>query len=55
LKPRAEKLFSVFELPGCKFVGGFGVLGRGPDEFISINPYSATAISDNGIRIFDPI
>jgi len=53
IEPRAEKLFSVFELPDCQYIGGFGVIGRGPDEFMSINPYSATAIS-NGMRIFDP-
>lgn len=53
IEPRADKLFSVFELPDCKYIGGFGVLGRGPDEFMSINPYTATAIS-KGIKIFDP-
>lgn len=52
IEPRAEKIFSVFELPDCQYIGGFGVIGRGPDEFTMVNPYSATT-TDKGIRIFD--
>ena len=40
IENKAEKLFSIFRLPECNYVGGFGVLGRGPEEFNQINPYS---------------
>ena len=52
IETKAEKIFSVFNLPDCKYVGGFGTLGRGPEEFNDINPYSATP-TDKGIRIID--
>jgi hypothetical protein len=52
IETEAERIFSIFNLPDCKYIGGFGVLGRGPEEFNEINPYSATA-TDKGIRIFD--
>jgi hypothetical protein len=52
IEPEAEQIFSIFNLPDCKYLGGFGVLGRGPEEFNDINPFSAIP-SDKGIRIFD--
>jgi hypothetical protein len=52
IETEAERIFSIFNLLGCKYIGGFGVLGRGPEEFNEINPYSATA-TVRGIRIID--
>jgi hypothetical protein len=52
IETEAERIFSIFNLPDCKYLGGFGVLGRGPEEFNEINPYSATA-TNKGIRLFD--
>lgn len=52
IEPNAENIFSIFKLPDCQFIGNFGVLGRGPEEFKNINPYSVFA-SAKGIRIFD--
>ena len=52
IEPSAENIFSIFNIPDCQYIGKFGVLGRGPEEFNEINPYSAFA-SAKGIKIFD--
>lgn len=52
IEPKAENIFSLFELPNCNYIGGFGKLGRGPNEFEMPNAFSATKVT-GGIRIFD--
>jgi hypothetical protein len=52
IENKADRIFSVFNLPSRKYIGGFGILGRGPGEFNEIIPNSATP-TDKGIRIFD--
>ena len=52
IEGRAENIFSIFELPDCKYIGGFGKKGRGPNEFSLPNEFSATKVT-GGIRIFD--
>ena len=52
IEPTADNIFTIFELPNCKYIGGFGKLGRGPNEFELPNAFSATRIP-GGIRIFD--
>jgi len=52
IEPHAEKIFSVFKLPDCTYLGGFGKLGRGPLEFHYPDAWTATR-SPDGIKIFD--
>jgi hypothetical protein len=52
IESQAEKIFSVFELPDCKYIGGFGKTGRGPKEFGPIDSQSATS-TNGGIKLFD--
>lgn len=52
IESKADHVFSVFKLPDCRYLGGFGILGRGPNEIGYINEQSATP-TQSGIRIFD--
>lgn len=52
IETKADRIFSVFNLPNRKYVGGFGILGRGPGEFNEMCTNTATP-TDKGIRIFD--
>lgn len=47
-----EPLFLVFELPDCKYLGGFGSLGRGPDEFELPDSRNGIA-TEKGFLIYD--
>lgn len=48
----SNPLYSVFEIPDCKYLGDFGNLGRGPKEFELPDARTATATED-GFKIFD--
>jgi len=48
----SDPLYSVFELPDCNYIGGFGTLGRGPNEFEVPDARTARA-TENGFKIFD--
>ncbi len=52
LDSRKDTLFSIFELPSCRFLGGAGLKGRGPGEFSIADARSLTADKD-GIFLFD--
>jgi hypothetical protein len=52
IENKAEKIFSLFKIPECTYTGGFGVIGRGPNEFNQINPYSVSG-THNSVKIFD--
>ena len=45
-------LYSVFEIPLCKYIGSFGSRGKGPNEFEYPDARTATA-SSNGFKLFD--
>ncbi len=52
IEPNNDTIFSVFELPGCKYVASFGINGRGPNEFN--RPDARNAVSTkNGICFKD--
>ncbi|MBS3742274.1 MAG: hypothetical protein KGY74_09155 [Candidatus Cloacimonetes bacterium] len=48
----SDTLFHVFNLPDCRYIGGFGRKGRGPKELPFHDAYGATSYK-NGIRIYD--
>lgn len=50
----SNPLYSVFEVPDCKYLGDFGNLGRGPKEFEIPDARTATE-TERGFKIFDAI
>ncbi len=45
-------LYFVFEMPNCKYLGYFGMLGKGPNEFEVPDARSARP-TEKGFKIFD--
>ena len=35
---RPDSIYSIFQLPDCKYLMSFGIKGRGPNEFYNSNP-----------------
>jgi hypothetical protein len=44
--PNNDTIFRVFGLPDLKYIGAFGVKGRGPREFLGSSPASLKALND---------
>jgi hypothetical protein len=45
-------LYHVFEMPDCKYMGSFGMLGKGPNEFEVPDVRSARP-TEKGFKVFD--
>lgn len=52
IEPYGDNIFSIFKLPDCKYIGGFGKKGRGPKEFPYPDAYSAVGY-ENGVLMYD--
>lgn len=47
-----EPFFLIFSLPDCKYIGGFGRKGKGPNEFELPDARTARSMT-NGFKLFD--
>lgn len=52
IEPDSDTIFSIFQLPGCKYIGSFGKIGRGPGEFFTFDARNAFVTQD-GIKFKD--
>lgn len=52
IEPYNDTIFSVFKLPSCKYLGCFGINGRGPDEYFRPDARNAVA-TNNGVLLKD--